>query len=165
MFQAVSFFIISHRLRALKTQINWNDFCKEFKKRIILGTSNTWSTSQLSQWTSEPPYCILDCRISGCYCLVVWCMHNFIRWQVWFNIHVNLDIIALRFLTSPPATRELQWTVLVFWFFFWFSIQQGLEIRSLKVHGPHWYAVLNSIQTFLRFEDFGQKPCRYTNFD
>ena len=76
------FFIISYRLRALKTlcfyfckfikkikkYIHWNQVCKEFCKkswkRIILGTSDAWSTSHLSQWTSEPAYYIVDCRIS-----------------------------------------------------------------------------------------------------
>ena len=33
------------------------------KKNIILGTSDAWSTSHLSQQTSEPAYYIVDCRI------------------------------------------------------------------------------------------------------
>jgi hypothetical protein len=57
-FQALFFFIISYRLRALKTlyfylykiiknkKINWNNFCKEFCnklwKKIMLGTSDAW---------------------------------------------------------------------------------------------------------------------------
>ena len=67
------FFIISYRLRALKTlyfyykKINWNDFCKEFCyklwKKIILGTSDAWSMSYSSQRPSKPAYCIEDCRI------------------------------------------------------------------------------------------------------
>ena len=67
------FFIISYRLRALKTlyfhfcKINWNDFCKEFCKKlwkkIILGTSDAWSTSHLSHQPSEPAYYIVDWRI------------------------------------------------------------------------------------------------------
>ena len=32
----------------------------------ILGTSDTWSTSHLSQQTSEPTYYIVDCRIFVC---------------------------------------------------------------------------------------------------
>ena len=31
----------------------------------MLGTSDTWSTSHLSQQTSEPAYYIVDCRISN----------------------------------------------------------------------------------------------------
>ena len=43
-------------------------FAKNFarnyeKKRIILGTSDAWSTSHLSQRTSKPAYYIVDCRI------------------------------------------------------------------------------------------------------
>ena len=32
-------------------------------KKIMLGTSDAWSTSHLSQWTSNPVYYIEDCRI------------------------------------------------------------------------------------------------------
>ena len=32
-------------------------------KKIMLGTSDTWSTSHSSQRTSEPAYCIVDCQI------------------------------------------------------------------------------------------------------
>ena len=31
----------------------------------MLGILDAWSTSHLSQWTTEPAYCILDCRISS----------------------------------------------------------------------------------------------------
>ena len=68
MFQALFFFIISYRLRALKTEkINWNIFCKEFCKRlwkkIMLGTSDAWLMRHLSQRPSQPAYYIEDCRI------------------------------------------------------------------------------------------------------
>ena len=37
-------------------------------KRIMLGTSETWSTSHLSQQPSKPVYYIVDCRIfEGCF--------------------------------------------------------------------------------------------------
>ena len=68
MFQVLFFFIISYKLRALKTlyfiffvikklKINWKDFCKEFceklwKKKKILGTSDTWLMSRSSQQPS-----------------------------------------------------------------------------------------------------------------
>ena len=60
-------------LRALKTL--YFDFCKVIKKiieriiaknfarndeKMILGTSDVWSTSHLSQQTSETVYCIVD---------------------------------------------------------------------------------------------------------
>ena len=35
----------------------------------MLGTSDTWSWSQLSQLDSEPAYCIVDCSISKCLAL------------------------------------------------------------------------------------------------
>ena len=73
--------IISYRRRALKTfylhfcnfmkrirkQIE-RDFAKNFerfyeKKKIILGTSDTWSTICLSHRPSEPVYHIVDWRI------------------------------------------------------------------------------------------------------
>ena len=38
-------------------------FARKYEKRIILGTSDTWSTSHLSQQTREPAYYILDCWI------------------------------------------------------------------------------------------------------
>ena len=75
---SIILFIISYRLRALKTlyfhlckfkenkKINLNNFCKEFCKKlwkkIILGTSDTCSTSHLSQQTS-----VLYCRLSDFY--------------------------------------------------------------------------------------------------
>ena len=31
----------------------------------MLGTSDAWSTSHLSQQPNEPAYCIVDCRILG----------------------------------------------------------------------------------------------------
>jgi hypothetical protein len=37
---------------------------QEIMKKKILGTSDAWSTSHLSQGTSKPAYYILDCRIS-----------------------------------------------------------------------------------------------------
>ena len=76
MFQ-VLFFFTFYRLRALKTLYFY--FCKFIKKKIetvfaknfarnyekkkILGTSDTWSTSHLSQQTSKPAYYIVDCQI------------------------------------------------------------------------------------------------------
>ena len=49
-------------------KLNWNDFCKEFYKKLwkkpILGTSDGWSMSLLSQQPSEPAYYIKDCWIS-----------------------------------------------------------------------------------------------------
>ena len=48
-------------------KINWNIFSKNFarnhEKIIILGASDAWPTSHLSQQTSEPLYYIVDCRI------------------------------------------------------------------------------------------------------
>ena len=38
-------------------------FARFYEKKIILGTSDTWSTIHLSQQTSEPSYYILDWRI------------------------------------------------------------------------------------------------------
>ena len=35
----------------------------------MLGTSDTWSTSHLSQQTSKPAYYIADCRICGVHSL------------------------------------------------------------------------------------------------
>ena len=65
---SIIFFIISHRLRALKTLCFY--FCKfvkntkkyfefifarkSWKRKIILGTSDTWSESHLSQQPSKP---------------------------------------------------------------------------------------------------------------
>ena len=39
-------------------------FARNYEK-MILGTSDAWSTSHLSQRTSEPAYYIIDCQISG----------------------------------------------------------------------------------------------------
>ena len=50
-------------------KIDWKYFCKEFCKKswkkIILGTSDTWSTIHLSHRPSEPVYYIVDWRIYG----------------------------------------------------------------------------------------------------
>ena len=39
------------------------NFAKNHERKIILGSSDAWSTSNLSQQTSEPVYYIVDCRI------------------------------------------------------------------------------------------------------
>ena len=39
---------------------------RNYKKKIMLGTSDTWSMINLSQQTSEPSYYILDWRILSC---------------------------------------------------------------------------------------------------
>ena len=36
---------------------------QDFMKKIILGTSDTWSMSRLSHWPSDPTYYIVDWRI------------------------------------------------------------------------------------------------------
>ena len=37
---------------------------KNYEKEIVLGTSDTWSTSRLSHRPSAPAYYNVDCRIS-----------------------------------------------------------------------------------------------------
>ena len=37
---------------------------RNYEKKIMLGTSDTWSTSHSSRRTSELAYYIVDCRIS-----------------------------------------------------------------------------------------------------
>ena len=39
------------------------NFARNYEKKIILGISDAWMTSHLSQRTSEPEYYIVDCRI------------------------------------------------------------------------------------------------------
>ena len=39
------------------------NFAREYGEKIILGTSDPWSSSHLSQQTSKPAYYIVDCRI------------------------------------------------------------------------------------------------------
>ena len=66
MFQALFFFIISYWLKALKTlylyKKNWKlkqffqRILQEIEKKIILGTSDPWSMSRLSQRPSSPVY-------------------------------------------------------------------------------------------------------------
>ena len=67
---SIFFFIISYRFKALKTlyfyfykiikkkKIHWNNFCKVFSKKlmkkIILGTSDAWSMSHLSNRATKP---------------------------------------------------------------------------------------------------------------
>ena len=41
------------------------NFARNYEKKIILGTSDAWSTSHLSQRTSKPAYYIVDCQISN----------------------------------------------------------------------------------------------------
>ena len=77
------FFIISYRLRALKTlyfhfcnfikkieklieRVFAKNFARFYEKKIILGTSDAWSTSCLSHRYSEPAYYIVDWWISTC---------------------------------------------------------------------------------------------------
>ena len=39
------------------------NFARFYEKKVILGTSDAWSTSCLSHQVSEPAYYIVDCRI------------------------------------------------------------------------------------------------------
>ena len=39
------------------------NFARNYEKKIILGTSDSWSMSHLSLQTSKPVYYIVDCRI------------------------------------------------------------------------------------------------------
>ena len=75
------FFIISYRLRALKTLyfhfcnfikknqekfecVSAKDFARFYEKKyVILGTSDAWSTSHLSHRPNKRAYYIVDCRI------------------------------------------------------------------------------------------------------
>ena len=41
------------------------NFVRNYEKKIILGTSDAWSMSRLSQRTSDPACYIEDCRILG----------------------------------------------------------------------------------------------------
>ena len=79
MFQVLLFFIKSCKILC-KNPFNFN-FCRiikkwenklkwflqrilhEIMKKIILGTSDAWWMSHLSQWSSERAYYIVDCRI------------------------------------------------------------------------------------------------------
>ena len=80
MFQALFFFIVSYRLRALKTlyfyffkvikkikklieRIFAKNFARNYEKKIILGTSDTWSMRQSFHRPSDPAYYIEDCWI------------------------------------------------------------------------------------------------------
>ena len=77
MFQALFFFIISYRLRALKSLYFYScKFIKKLenklkrflqrilqeimKKKIILGTSDTWSRIRFSHRPSDPAYYIVN---------------------------------------------------------------------------------------------------------
>ena len=40
-------------------------YVRNYEKKVILETSDAWSTSHLFQQPSEPEYYIVDCRISG----------------------------------------------------------------------------------------------------
>ena len=42
----------------------WLKLIRNYEKKIMLGTSDTWSMSHLSHLPSEPMYYIEDCRIS-----------------------------------------------------------------------------------------------------
>ena len=113
------FFIISYRLRALKTlyfyickvmknkKINWKDFCKEFRKNLwkkkILETSDDWSPSRLAQWPS----------------VLYWRLTDFK--SMWLNIknannqpYVNMTVCchygpAYRFLFKNHTQMDLVW--------------------------------------------------------
>ena len=70
----VFFFIISNRLRALKSlyfhfcnfikkkneRVFGKNFARFYEKKIMLGTSDAWSMSHLSHRPSEPAYYIAD---------------------------------------------------------------------------------------------------------
>ena len=95
----VFFFIISYRLRALKTlyfhfcnsikKKNWKGFCKELQKKIMLGTSDAWSMSHLSHWPSEPAYYIEDCRICSNWSMFLFsqCSYGLLAIPMVSNVH------------------------------------------------------------------------------
>ena len=107
---SIIFFIISYRLRALKTlyfyfckfiKKNWNDFCKEFCRKLWQ-INNTWNIRHLfdesfipaTQRTSEPVYYIENCRIS-----------DFHRWTKYGSVAVNCEkkdgyLYALAFVSE-----------------------------------------------------------------
>ena len=57
---------------------------QEILKKIILGTSDTWSTSHLSQRTS-----VLHCRLSD-LCMYI-LLHTFIFIETAYWVEINLD--------------------------------------------------------------------------
>ena len=70
------------------------------KKKIILGTSDTWSTSCLSHQLSNPPYCIEDCWIFG-YNEIKWFLKSFILNRIIIHTKVRPNQ-TLRFLLLHP---------------------------------------------------------------
>ena len=56
-------FEICEKIKKIIETIFAKNFARNYGKKMILGTSDAWSTSHLSQQTSKPEYYILDCRI------------------------------------------------------------------------------------------------------
>ena len=164
---SIIFFIISHRLRALKLfffifiklekiEINWNDFCKEFCKKlwkkISLGTSDTWSLVLLYKRTSVQSYSIIDGRILNPFCLFVFVdTFNKTLFKIMILFHfyfVANGKIFLTFswwllfyifsfccnvLTSQTLTSHVFWTFLTY-----------LVLPTLS------YSITSHLETYLR---------------
>ena len=60
------------------------NFARNYEKKIILGTSDTWSMRRSSHRQSDPAYYIEDCRIST---LKV-CPNCFWLWHLFFPIEL-----------------------------------------------------------------------------
>ena len=71
-------------------------FARFYEKKIILGTSDAWSTSRLSHWPSKPAYYIVDWRIfeslKGSYGkMITFCLIFGVLPLLQFLEHVRLD--------------------------------------------------------------------------
>ena len=63
------YFHFCNFIKELRNELNGSlqRILQDFMKKIILGTSDAWSTSCLSHRPREPGYYIVDCRISATY--------------------------------------------------------------------------------------------------
>ena len=72
-------------------------------EKIMLGTSDAWSTSHLSHRSSEPAYYIVDCRI------LIWlrCLYKNLNSLIWQGWQYNLSHMPLIFLRALMRKSSL----------------------------------------------------------
>ena len=73
---------------------------KYLMKKIMLGTSDAWSTTRLSRRPSEPAYYIVDCQIFNAFL----CCNNSLFLQMTLPNYCNVQLQAEKQSTIRQAT-------------------------------------------------------------
>ena len=85
-----------------------SNFKRFYEKRIILGTSHTWSASHLYHRPREPVYYIVDWRI-----LIEAQMYDLLFETIWYFLSNNGQICHILCVKGAPSTQILFNAILI----------------------------------------------------